>query len=236
MLVITGAYRDLFAAIATAAAALTGLLFVAISVAPRPSSTTGDAVLQDVRAAASLLAFTNALAVSLFGLVPGNNVGYPAAVLGVIGVLFAAAAARSIFANKSTPQSRRWRQLSWIVLYLLVFGFELAIGLSLLLDSRRNSHRGLLSDLLVASLLMGVARAWELVGRRDSGIISSLAVLAGRDPPEWSRIPAGSGGPDANAGRADNELRPQAAGDDDRPPRSFEQPEAAPRPPSPRDQ
>lgn len=80
---IIGAYRDLFAAIATAAAALTGLLFVAISVAPRHSSTTEDGVLQDVRAAASLLAFTNALAVSLFGLVPGNNVGYPAVVLGV---------------------------------------------------------------------------------------------------------------------------------------------------------
>ena len=34
---VTGIYRDLFVAIATAAASLTGLLFVALSVAPRPA-------------------------------------------------------------------------------------------------------------------------------------------------------------------------------------------------------
>jgi hypothetical protein len=224
-LVIIGAYRELFAAIATAAAALIGLLFVAISVAPRNSLRPGDAVLQDVRAAASILAFSNGLTVALFGLVPGNNVGYPAVVLGVIGVFFAAAATRSIF----DYQPRRWRQLGWIMLMLLVFGFQLAAGISALIDPRSTRH--LISDLLVASLLIGVSRAWELVGRRDTDIISSLAVLAGRNRVDPSRLPEDLG-PDGDAGRAHDEPLAQAAGDDDPPPLNIEQPETPPRPPS----
>jgi hypothetical protein len=31
-------------------------------------------------------------------------------------------------------------------------------------------------------LLIGIARAWELVGDRDTGIITSIAVLAGYEP------------------------------------------------------
>jgi hypothetical protein len=85
--VVFGTYRELFAAIAATAGALTGLLFVAISVAPRRGPVSGLPVIQQVLAAAALLAFINALAVSLFGLVPGTNVGYPAVVLGVIGIL-----------------------------------------------------------------------------------------------------------------------------------------------------
>jgi hypothetical protein len=38
-----------------------------------------------------------------------------------------------------------------------------------------------MSDILLASLLMGVARCWELVGHRQTGIRSSIAVLSGRD-------------------------------------------------------
>jgi hypothetical protein len=35
---------------------------------------------------------------------------------------------------------------------------------------------------LVGLLLIGIARAWELVGDRDTGILASLSVLVGRDP------------------------------------------------------
>jgi hypothetical protein len=62
-------------AIAAAAGSLTGLLFVAMSVAPRRPLNPGSAVIQQVRATAALLAFSNALAVSIFGLVPGATEG-----------------------------------------------------------------------------------------------------------------------------------------------------------------
>src|ERR1700691_5964444 len=62
--VLTAGYRELLTAVARSSAALTGLLFVAISV--RPGSTAGGMppVIRQVRAATSLLAFTNMLVVS----------------------------------------------------------------------------------------------------------------------------------------------------------------------------
>ena len=92
---VTGAYRDVFVAIAGAAGALTGLLFVALSVAPRPHAGQQPDVIRQVRAGAALLAFTNALSVSLFGLVPHNEIGYPAVVVGVGGLLFTLGGLRS---------------------------------------------------------------------------------------------------------------------------------------------
>ncbi len=39
-------------------------------------------------------------------------------------------------------------------------------------------------NVLVASTLIGIARAWEFVGDRDTGLWASIAVLAtGRDHP-----------------------------------------------------
>lgn len=178
--VLTGAYRELFATIAGCAAALTGLLFVAISVAPRSTSDRPE-VIRQVRAASSILAFTSALAITLFGLIPRNNAGYAATVVGVIGILFTAAGARSILAN---PAARfyLWGQLSLIVLLLATFGSEFAAGIYLLLNPHATGSVGTLSYLVVASLLIGIARAWELVGDRDTGIFASIAVLTGHDP------------------------------------------------------
>ncbi len=187
----SGTYRELFAAIAASAGALTGLLFVAISVAPRRGPVSVLPVIQQVRAAAALLAFTNALAVSLFGLVPGTNVGYPAAALGIIGILFTAAGMRSILTSPATLHQQRWGQLGLVTLLLLIFGVELACGIAVIVGPRRSEPVQLIGYALVASLLVGIARAWELVGGVDTGIVASIAVLIGH--------PAGPPGPDGFA-------------------------------------
>jgi hypothetical protein len=177
--VVTGNYRDLLIAFAECSATLTGLLFVALSVAPRHPSNTHLGVVQQIRAAASFLAFTGALAVSIFGLVPGNNIGYPAAVVGVIGIAFTAASLRSILLSTTSRHLVR-RQLGLIVVLLLTFGVELAGGLVLITNQRSVDGLDLISNVLGASLLIGVARAWELVEDRDVGFISSIALLSGR--------------------------------------------------------
>jgi hypothetical protein len=178
--VLSGTYRDLLPAIADCAAALTGLLFVALTVARRHSPPDRPVVIEQVRAAASILAFTNALAVSLFGLVPGNNIGYPAAVLAVVGILFTAAGTRSIFSSH-LPRRHVPRQLALIALLLTTFAFELAGGIALILNPHSNDAAELVSNLLIALLLIGIARAWELVRDKDTSIIGSIAVLTGHD-------------------------------------------------------
>jgi hypothetical protein len=180
-MVITAAYREFFEAIAAAAGSLTGLLFVALTVTQRGNANKGPAVIQQVRAAAALLAFVNALAVSLFGLVPDTNIGYPAAVLGIIGLFFTAASLRTIFSSRATA-GLRLGQTGLIVLLLLIFGTELGYGIAVLIHPHSSDLVAKISYALVTSILVGIARAWELVGDRDTGIYASIAVLTGHDP------------------------------------------------------
>jgi hypothetical protein len=209
--VVSGAYRDLFIAIAGAAGALTGLLFVALSVAPRPRTGQRQDVIRQVRAAAALLAFTNALAVSLFGLVPNNEIGYPAAVFGLIGVLFILGGVRSILADPVARTQVRG-QIGLVVLLLAAFGVEVVAGVISIARPHGTVAIDVIGNVLAGSLLIGIARSWELVGDRDYGITSSLLALAGHErhlggavagpadvPPD---DPGGAGEPAAPAGPA----------------------------------
>ena len=190
-----GTYRDLFVATAGAAGALTGLLFVALSIAPLRGPSPTHPVIRQVRIAAALLAFVNALAVSLYSLVPTTNAGYPAVVMGVIGTLFTAAAVRSIVSSRAARRELR-RQLGLVLLLLLIFGSELVGGIALLIHPGNSTAVQVIGYATVSSLIVGVARAWELVGDRDTGILASLAVLTGHEPTaDTPRAPAGAAAP-----------------------------------------
>ena len=181
--VVAGDARDLFVAVASAAAALVGLLFVAMSVSPRPADGRPRGVIHQVRSAAALLSFTNALGISLFSLVPGNNAGYPAVAFGVVGTLFTLASVRSLLAD-TAARSRLLGQIALIGGLLAVFIIEIVDGLELRANPADHSALDTIGNLMIVSLLLGVARAWEFVGDRDTGIWASIAVLAtGREHP-----------------------------------------------------
>jgi hypothetical protein len=202
---VAGGYRDLFVAIAGSAATLTGLLFVALSVTPRRGPALGPAVILQIRTSAALLTFNNALAVSLFGLVPGTNAGIPALVLGVIGITFSAAAVRSIRASGS-PARQQLFQLELIGLLLLIFVTELVAGIIVIARPHSGDAVQFIGYALITSLIVGISRAWELVGDRDTGLGASIAVLLGRRPPAEAAIEdlkrGGTGG-DRRAGSGD---------------------------------
>jgi hypothetical protein len=189
-------YRELFTAVATCSAGLTGLLFVAISVGPREGAAGRPAIIQQVRAASALLAFTSALSVSLFGLVSVNSAGYSAITAGIIGILFIAASVRSILTSPDVSAEQALRQAGLIVLLLAAFGGELACGIGLTSNNTAVFGPNYLSYVLIVLLLVGIARAWELVGNRDTGVWASLAVLTGLDHSPVG--PAGSADHDAD--------------------------------------
>ena len=168
--VVVGAYRELFVVIATSAATLIGLLFVAVSVS-KGRSQAHPPLVREFRAAAALLAFTNPFAVSMFGLVPGTNIGYPAAIIGVIGVMFVAAGVRATISLPARLGHRR-PQATLILALLVLFSLQILFGVDLIL---RPYGVGALADVgyvLVASLLIGIGRAWELVGDWNTGLLS----------------------------------------------------------------
>jgi len=203
---VVGGYRDLFVAIAGSAATLTGLLFVALSVTPRRGPALGPAVILQVRTSAALLTFNNALAVSLFSLVPGTNAGIPSLVLGVIGITFSAAAARSIRASGS-PARQQLFQFELIGLLLLIFFTELVAGIIVIANPHSGDAVQFIGYALITSLIVGISRAWELIGDRDTGLAASIAVLLGHRPRSEAAIadirPGGTGD-DQPAGPGDS--------------------------------
>ena len=165
-----GDYRDLFVVIATAATTLIGLLFVAMSVS-KGRAQTHPQVIREFRAAAALLAFTNPFTVALFGLVPGTNIGYPAAIVGVVGLAFAAAGVRTTISLPSRLGHRR-PQAILIIGLVVVFGLQIVSRIQLIVSPHGTGDLATIGYVLVASLLIGIGRAWELVG--DSGTPDSF--------------------------------------------------------------
>jgi hypothetical protein len=172
-----GGYKELFVVIATSAATLIGLLFVAVSVS-KGRSQAHPQVIREFRAAAALLAFTNPFTVALYSLVPGTGVGYPAAVVGAIGVVFVAAGIR---ATVALPPRLRQRgpQASLILGLLAIFGLQIFFGVALILHPHQTGPLKAIAYVLVASLLVGIGRSWELVGDWDTGLFASMARLLG---------------------------------------------------------
>ncbi|HTU74273.1 MAG TPA: hypothetical protein VMG38_12215 [Trebonia sp.] len=194
---LTGAFQGFLLAIAGSTGALTGALFVALSVSPRSQVAGYPLVIRDVRAAAALLSFSAVLSVSLFGLVPGANVGTPAIITGVIGLLFTAAGVRSIVASPQTTQGHIVRQVSLVGLLVAAFSCDVAVGTQLFLFPRSTGGARLLCDVQLTLVLVGIARSWELVGNRETGLLASIAVLTGRSPPD---VPDAADSPGAEPG------------------------------------
>ena len=155
--------HDFFVAGASVAGALIGLLFVAISVAPERVLGPEASEVHGVRAAATLTAFSNALTVSLFGLIPGFHVGGAATAVAILGILFIA---RALLGVAPAWRAGRFklRDLSFLVGLFVVFAVQLIAAITL--DGNEASENSLqtICVLVVVCFLIGIERAWELVG------------------------------------------------------------------------
>lgn len=170
---VPASYHDFFVACASVAGALIGLLFVAISVSPGKIAGDNPSAEHQVRAAAAFSALVNALVIALVALLPGAS-------LGVVDVALAAAGLSStagliILLYRGLRVRIRLGQVILLAAPFVLYGLQLANGIALENSPRDLSHISSQGGLAIGFFVFAIARAWELVGVRDSSLSSALA-------------------------------------------------------------
>jgi hypothetical protein len=154
---VPDAFIPYLTAIATAAAALIGLLFIAVSL--RDESIFG----KDARPGGEALAVTafsglvNSVTVALLGLIPDANIGVAAIVLAVLSLYAAVRLNSRLHTARST---------AFLVLTLLAYAAQLSFGIVLLISPHDSAAVKNLCYILFTTLVVALARAWSLLRGR----------------------------------------------------------------------
>jgi len=170
---VPGVFVAYLAALATAAAALIGLLFVAVSV--RDESIFGPRAMPGGEALA-ITAFTglvNALVVSLLGLIPKVNIGEPAVVMAVVGL---------VAIVRLHGRLHTGRNLLVLAVTVAVYAAQLGLGVLLLVDPHSDQLINL-SVVVFVTLIVSLQRAWLLLKGKHMATARGSAVSGGHQPP-----------------------------------------------------
>jgi hypothetical protein len=156
--------HDFFLASGGIAGALIGLLFVAISVsADRLARQEASTQLHRIRAVAAFTAFINALVISLFSLVPDETIGWTSVSVALVGLAFVVASLLSLVRLRAV----HWgtvRDGVFLVGLVVIFIIQLSSGLALTGRPGDVGAVHTLAYLVIGCFLVGISRAWELIG------------------------------------------------------------------------
>src|SRR6202012_3688086 len=172
-------FHDFFAASAAVVGALIGLLFVAITVSQGRLAEEGGSQSHRIRASAALTVFTNALTVSLFALIPGLHLGWPALIAAVLGEIFVFASLLSLRRVRE-EKSGQYRESFFLRGLAGVSGFQLVAGIELIDTPESLGDVRTLAILVVVCALGGIARSWELIGGPQIGLRHEVATSVRR--------------------------------------------------------
>ena len=173
-------YHDFFGGCATVSGALIGLLFVAISVSPGKLAGGRASTDHQVKAGAAFSALVNTLILALVALMPGTGLGLASIILGAAGL--STSAGLIILLYRDAAERIGPGQIVLLAILIVLYALELAYGVQLDASPRDLNQVSNLGTLAIFFYLFAVARAWQLVGARDTGLLSRVAEMAQRPP------------------------------------------------------
>jgi hypothetical protein len=167
-------YENFLAASTQASAALIGLLFVSVSIAPERVFGRRAEAGRQLLALSSFTALANAFFVSFGSLIPNVPLGVLVVVPGLV------AASQTLSLLRLVPS---WRHDRTLLRGLTLFGvsgviyaYEIAIGFRLWSAPADTAALTVLLELLLGVYAIGLARAWELLGASHRRGIAGGAV------------------------------------------------------------
>jgi predicted small integral membrane protein len=155
--------QGFFQAAAGVAGTLIGLVFVALSVSRERLAEQEETQVHRVRGAAAFIAFLNALIVSLAALVSGDEQGWWALSIAVIGFVFVLASGLALVLDRGVHR-QDVPHLLYLFVLAVVFVVQFVSSLQLVSDGGGESVQRTFAVLVMVSFIVGVSRAWELVG------------------------------------------------------------------------
>jgi hypothetical protein len=193
--VVPVSYHDFFGGCATVAGALIGLLFVAISVSPEKLAGDTASADQQVKAGAAFSALINTLVIALVALLPGTGLDTWSIALASSGL--ASTVGLIILLWREHRERVRPGQVFLLVVLIVLYGLQLANGIQLdgsARDVNAVDNQGMLA---IFFFLFAIARAWQLVGARDTSLLSTVAAMAQRQVSHGTHRTEGEQAPEA---------------------------------------
>jgi hypothetical protein len=160
-------FRDFFVASAGAGAALVGLLFVAVSIAPEKTVMAGAPVERQTIAASAYTALLNAFFISLAALIPQTALGLVTLVLSLLGLWNCLILTWNLLRRSHGKWQSVVRKVLWTLAGLALYGYELYNAILLLFSPKATAAVYAIAGVLLGIYALGLARAWQLLGGRN---------------------------------------------------------------------
>jgi hypothetical protein len=181
--VVPSEFVSFFIASTGAAAALVGLLFVAVSLAPEQIVTRRAPAERRAVSGSAFTALLNAFFISLAALVPHFNFGTLIVPFSCVSLLSSLLQAWSLLRLHKGWQSFL-RRAFLALLSIGLYGVELRQGVGLITDPTQVAFVYGMLFVLLGAFALGLTRAWELLGAQRYGIGGWLNLLQDLDDSE----------------------------------------------------
>ncbi|HLL79206.1 MAG TPA: hypothetical protein VKT25_06885 [Ktedonobacteraceae bacterium] len=173
---ISPGLASFFAASAGAGAALIGLIFVAVSIAPERTVMNGAPLERQAVASSAFSALINAFFISLFALIPGESLGWVTLTMCILGLWTTIFLGWSLLKHP-TGWRNAVRRIALILVGLVVYGFELYVAVVLIKTPSDPYADFTLATLVGVAYGLGLTRAWQLLGARRFSLANWLNPL-----------------------------------------------------------